>query len=232
MIISIHQPNYFPWAGYFYKIMKSDIFVFLDDVQFSKNSFTNRANIIENKKKVWATLPVKNKIGTDISKIKIADEQWKNKHLSKIKNSYSKSIHFPELWEKINILINSINSNNLADINKNIIIGICDWLDFRTNFYTSSDLKFNSNLKAEEKLIEMIKYFNCNSYISGQGAKNYQDEAKFVKENIKLYYTNYNDNPYNQFTDNFITRISILDLLFNLGINSTKNYIQNSFGLL
>ena len=143
MIISIHQPNYFPWAGYFYKIMKSDIFVFLDDVQFSKNSFTNRANIIENKKKVWATLPVKNKIGTDISKIKIADEQWKNKHLSKIKNSYGKSIHFSELWEKINILINSINSNNLADINKNIIIGICDWLDFRTNFYTSSDLKFS-----------------------------------------------------------------------------------------
>ena len=121
MIISIHQPNYFPWSGYFYKIMKSDIFVFLGDVNFSKNSFTNRTDIIENKEKVWITLPVKKKLGVNINMVEIDDDQWKKKHLSKIKNSYIRSDYFQEIWEKINLLFNSIDTNNLAEVNKSII---------------------------------------------------------------------------------------------------------------
>ena len=85
MVIAIHQPNYFPWPGYFFKILKSDIFVFLDDVQYSNNSFTCRTNILENKNKSWLSVPIKKKMGQNINQILIADLEWKMKHLSKIK---------------------------------------------------------------------------------------------------------------------------------------------------
>ena len=106
MIISIHQPNYFPWPGYFFKILKSDIFVFLDDVQYSNNSFTCRTNILENKNKSWLSVPIKKKMGQKINQILIADLEWKMKHLSKIKNCYLKTEHFSFLWDKINLIYN------------------------------------------------------------------------------------------------------------------------------
>ena len=77
MLIAIHQPNYFPWTGYFYKIMKAEYFIFLDDAQYTKNSFINRTNIIDNKKKVWMSIPVKNKFGHKINQTMVADREWK-----------------------------------------------------------------------------------------------------------------------------------------------------------
>ena len=61
MIVAIHQPNYIPWLGFFYKIAKSDIFIFLDDVQYTKNSFINRNKIKTSQGSIWLTLPVRNK---------------------------------------------------------------------------------------------------------------------------------------------------------------------------
>ena len=50
MIVSIHQPNYLPWIGFFDKIKRSDVFVLLDDVQFprGKKHFGHRNKIKTN----------------------------------------------------------------------------------------------------------------------------------------------------------------------------------------
>ena len=229
MLIAIHQPNYFPWTGYFYKIMKAEYFIFLDDAQYTKNSFINRTNIIDNKKKVWMSIPVKNKFRYKINQTMVADREWKKKHLSKIKNSYKESIFFKELWIRVNDLLESIKSNYISDINKEIIIAISSWLNFETKFYNSSSLEINNDLKSEERLIEIIKYFKCNSYLSGQGGKKYQDEKKFSFKEINLLYSTPLNMPYKQNTSNFITGLSILDPLFNLGLESTLKYINNSF---
>ena len=98
MKIAIHQPNFFPWAGYFYKIYLSDIFVFLDDVQYSKNSYTNRASIILEQKSSWLTIPIKSSLKTKIYDIQVADSLWKKKHLSKLVNAYKRSDFFSEIY--------------------------------------------------------------------------------------------------------------------------------------
>ena len=231
MVIAIHQPNYFPWPGYFFKILKSDIFVFLDDVQYSNNSFTCRTNILENKNKSWLSVPIKKKMGQNINQILIADLEWKMKHLSKIKNCYLKTEYFSVLWEKINLIYDGLSEVNISEINKAIIITLSEWLGYKTKFLSSSSLNLNNNLRGEDKIIEIIKHFNADIYLSGSGGKNYQENKRFVNEGIKLVYSIYSSEPYKQMpmNKNFIPGLSILDLLFNLGIDSSKYYISKSF---
>ncbi|MBV69258.1 MAG: hypothetical protein CMJ08_05610 [Pelagibacterales bacterium] len=226
MKIAIHQPNFFPWSGYFYKIYLSDTFIFLDDVQYSKNSFTNRVNIISDKKSTWLTVPVKSKLGTKINDIKIADSLWKKKHLSKLVNAYKSSDFFYEVYAKICDLFEEISFMKLAEVNQFIILRIANWLKLEKNFHKSSELEINKSFKGDDRLIEIIKYFNCEIYYSGIGAKKYQDIEKFANSGIELKYLNYREKQYSQMSTKFIGGTSILDLLFNLGIKKTIEYCK------
>ena len=113
MMIAIHQPNYVPWLGYFYKIYIADKFVFLDDVPYSKNSYFNRSKILQNNKDVWLTVPVKVKLGMKINEIHSFNNSWKESHLSKIRNAYSESTYFHENWKPIKNLYLSLFEENL-----------------------------------------------------------------------------------------------------------------------
>ena len=218
MKVAIHQPNFFPWIGYFYKIKLSDCFVFLDDVQYSKNSFTNRVNIISDKKKTWLTLPVSAKFGQKITEIYIADNSWKTKHLSKIKNSYNKTKHFVEIFDKLQNLFENIKSANLATINQTIICKISSWLQLEKEFYKSSELNLDKSLRGDALLIEIIKNINGKIYFSGKGGSKYQSKDKFDFANIDLRYSDFKEKKYMQQSDEFIYGTSILDLLFNFFI--------------
>lgn len=231
MIISIHQPNYFPWPGYFFKILKSDIFVFLDDVQYSNNSFTNRTNILQNSNKSWLSVPIKQKMGQKINKTLIADPMWRIRHLSKIKNCYLKTDFFPALWDKTNLIYDNLDLEHISEINKTIIMTLSEWFGHKTKFYSSSSLNIKDSLKGEDRIIKIIKHFNADVYLSGEGGKNYQEKNNFMNEGIKLVYSMYSEEPYYQMlkTKKFISGLSILDLLFSLGIDSSKAYITKSF---
>ena len=97
-IITIHQPNYLPWAGFFHKAMLSDIFVIFDDVQYQKNSFINRNKVKTSNGETWLTVPIKVKgksRETLINEAEIDNEQrWRKKHLNTIKLNYSKSKYY------------------------------------------------------------------------------------------------------------------------------------------
>ena len=227
MNIAIHQPNFFPWIGYFYKIKSSDYFVFLDDVQYSKNSYTNRVNIINEKKQTWLTLPVNSKLGLKINNVYVADKSWKDKHLSKITNAYRKTKFFLEVFDKIKNLFDEIESENLAVINQLIIRNVSIWLELNKKFYTSSELHINKDLKGDDRLIEIVRTVGGNTYFSGKGGNKYQDEEKFKSVNISLRYSNFIEKKYIQQSDDFIYGNSILDLLFNLGIRKAIKYLES-----
>lgn len=227
MNIAIHQPNFFPWIGYFYKIKSSDCFVFLDDVQYSKNSYTNRVNIINEKKQTWLTLPVNSKLGLKINNIHVADKSWKDKHLSKITNAYRKTKFFLEVFDKVKSLFDEIESENLAVINQLIIRNVSSWLELNKKFYTSSELNINKDLKGDDRLIEIVRTLGGKIYFSGKGGNKYQNEEKFKSANISLRYSNFKEKEYTQKSDDFIYGNSILDLLFNLGMREAIQYLES-----
>tara|TARA_X000000950_G_C13918380_1_gene662083 strand:- start:1127 stop:1825 length:699 start_codon:yes stop_codon:yes gene_type:complete len=231
MIISIHQPNYAPWGGYFYKLFMSDLFIFLNDVQFSKNSFINRTKVCSVTENSWLTIPVKFNLGDKINNVRIAQIDWQDRHLSKINNLYRKSPYFFENWTDIELLFRSLQDDNLADINKKIILTISSWLEIKFSYKDSSSFTNLQGLKAEERLIDIIKKCKCDQYLSGLGAKKYQDEKKFIASKIKLLYSDFSyieqKSKNNLKNINFGT--SILDLIFNLGRQDTIKYIKGNF---
>lgn len=218
--ISIHQPNYIPWLGYFYKIAQSDIFVFLDDVQFSNQGMHNWHYIKYPDGSLRLKIPIKQSLGDFIYNVQTKDElDWKSKHLKSIENYYSGTKFFSQIYPYFeNLLL--MDYPNIAKLNGNIIINICKSLGIKTKFVYSSDL--NISTKREQKVLDIIDTLQGNVYYSGTGAKAYQVEESFNQRGIELKYSTFTTFEYSQQYGIFEANISVIDFLMNCGFDWDK----------
>lgn len=222
MNVSIHQPDFFPYPGFFNKIFLSDVFVILDRTQF-EFGITNRNKIIT-PEGTWKriSIPVKNdQKFFQNNDVKINnDMNWKEKNLDLISKSYSKS----KFFDLYNTSINSIFEEKweyLIDLNIKILKTIFEWLDVKTKIIFESELNVKGT--SSEKLLNICKEVKATKYVSGPGGKNYLDEKIFQKNHIDIEYQKYTPISYSQLNSkSFIPNLSILDLLFNMGYESRK----------
>ena len=135
VIVGIHQPNFFPWFGYFLKIARSDEFVFLDDAQISNSSsYVNRTSININGKAKWLTVPIQRTNGQQaINQSKYLDTNWRIKIIKTLKMNYGTAQHYNENEEFIYKLIH-YNSNSISEFNIFIISEICNRLSLIPRF--------------------------------------------------------------------------------------------------
>jgi len=219
--VSIHQPNYIPWLGFFEKVINSDIYVVFDDVQYPRGKdFANRNQIKTNNGKLWLTIPIKDKGSlkkwTDVEYI---DNGWKDKHLKNIESFYKKSKYFEEYYSEL-VNIFSVQHDFLIDLNVDLIRFVLDKLNIETKIVFSSNIKTDKT--GLEKIIHILKELKATHYISGagDGSKRYIDENEFKNNNIELVWQDYKHPQYKQLHGEFIPYLTILDLLFNEGTNS------------
>ena len=223
MTLSIHQPNYLPWLGFFDKIKQSDIFVIFDNVQYprGKNHFGNRNKIkIPNKDK-WLTVPVAGKSEIkNFNEIGFKNNTWKEEHLRLLKVFYEKAPYFNDYYEDFSFELRKEYSN-LSDLSTNLIKYFLKVLDINTEIILSSDV-VGDNITGEDRVMKILFELNAKKYItgSGPGSKRYIDENKFKENNIELVWQEYKHPIYNQLHGDFIPYMNILDLLFNEGTKS------------
>jgi hypothetical protein len=226
MIISVHQPQYLPWLGYFDKIAKSDCFVFLDKVQYKEREFQNRNKIRTEKGWMWLTVPV---ISGDegrqkINEVKIDNEiPWQRKHRGSIKTAYSAAANLKEY----DAFLEEIYSKKwvwLQDLNVHIISFILKELSITTPITFESDL--NILATKTQRIIDICKKLNADTYLSGIGGKEYLEEELFAQNGITLRYQEFKHPVYRQQfmknSEDFIPYMSIVDLLFNEGPRSRE----------
>ena len=224
-IVSIHQPNYIPWIGFFYKMARADIFVLLDDVRHSKSSVTHRNKIKSNEKELQLSIPLKNKESL-INDLIIQDPK-KNleKHFRVIENNYIKAKHWDYFSEELfNIL--SKDWNKLIDINIALINAIKKKLNINCDIILASDLN-NIVGRGNDRNLSICKSLNAKTYLSGLGAKAYNNEESFKREGINITYTDLIHLVYPQLGKNFIPNLSVLDLLFNCGTQSSSILLKS-----
>lgn len=217
--IAIHQPNYLPWLGYFHKIQIADEFVILDDVDYQSgnaSSITNRTRIKTSNGGVLLTVPVlKNHESRHINQIRIDNQQpWAKKHLKTLQMAYAKSAHFDEIY----VLLEAILSQKfefLALLNETLIREICNYLEIGTPLRLSSSLDTIEVSEKNERIIEICEKLGATVYFSGNGAREYNDEALYVSHGLKLDYTQFSAPVYPQLYGEFLGGLSIVDALFN-----------------
>ena len=214
-IISVHQPNYIPWLGYFYKISQSDCFVFLDDAQYSNEGMHNFHYIKTPKGPLRLKITVQQTLGDKINEVRTKDElDWKTNHLRLIEANYKKAKFFEETYSDLRSLI-SREYNSLATLNSSIISFICNKLGINVEFVNSSDLKILTT--REEKILDLCSALKAEVYYSGTGARSYQKEENFIKRGIQLRYSEYQPFEYFQQWNGFNKNVSIIDYLMNYG---------------
>ncbi len=226
MIVSIHQPDYISYLGYFYKMSKADKFVFLDDCQFSNDNMHHWNRVKTPQGECRLKIPVQNHLGDLICNVRTKDELgWKQKHLKTIEMNYLKAPYFSEIFPKFKELVMA-DYNTIADMNIAINTWIAKEFGFKTEFYRSSEMKIDT--VREERVIDICVALGGDTYISGHGASVYQIDEHFEDRGVKLVYTDYKPIEYRQQWKKvgFLPYMSVIDYIFNCGFD--WEYVENA----
>lgn len=226
MKVSTSQPTLYPWIGYFHMIKKSDVFVFLDNVKFKKQTWQMRNRLKSGSKideaEVWVRIPTKlPKSNTQIKDVFIDNtKDWKQKHLDCFQYNYGKKfedIYFlSELLEK--------DWDKIADFNIEFITKCCEFLGITTKLVRASEMDVKG--RKSHLVLDICKSFNADCLLANKGSKNYleTDKAIFNDNNIEISYHDYKHKVYNQNGELFFPDLSILDLLFSEN-ETSKDFI-------
>jgi hypothetical protein len=220
MKVTIHQPNYIPYIGYFAKAASADVFVSYDIAQYTKNGFINRNKIKTPHGWTWLTIPVKKPLTRPIYEIEIDNsKKWTKKHWLAIKSSYGRCKYFSEYEQIFNEAFEQ-EWTKLADINEYLLKSIFKIICPKVEFKKASELDISNNLDPTEMLIDITKKAHGEIYLSGIGGRKYLDEFKFTDPKLEL--IKFEHPIYKQKFNEFIPDLSIIDLLFNCGEESIK----------
>lgn len=230
MKLAIHQPEFFPWIGFFNKMSKVDKFVLLDNVQYETGNFQSRNRIIGVEKPQYIIVPIEKKgyLRKSLKDIKIQSEirmRWKRKFLATIYYHYYRHPYFQQYYPHIEKLVNS-EIDSLCDFNIKVILWWASELGIQPEFVRASELNvFGSK---SSLLVDICKKTNADIYISGVGAKNYMDITMFEDNEIEVIFNQYIPRKYFQHgREEFVPYLSTLDLLMNVGAANAKEIVWN-----
>jgi hypothetical protein len=213
--VVISQPMFFPWVGMLEQIKRADVYVYYDDVQFSKGSFTNRVQIKTADGPKWMTVPVNVEFGQVINQVK-ADERrdWRASHLAFLEQTYRGA---PFVHEML-MLVQEIYGRPLqtiADISIASTNALCAYFELDPKVVASSTLEIGG--RSSQRVLDIVRHFAGDIYITGHGARNYLDHNSFEEHHVRVEYMGYRNQPYAQRYGEFTPYVSALDLIANVG---------------
>ncbi len=222
MKVAILQPSYLPWLGYFEQMSFVDTFIYLDDVQYTKNDWRNRNRIKTRRGSTWLTVPVrKTPTATLIFETEIDNTaDWQRSHLNLLRENYRKAQFFDDLYPLLEIRLNE-GHRRLAELTIALSNDIARYIGLTTRTILSSSLGMSKSDK-NEKLISLCKITGADILYDGKSSENFIDRELFSKEGIEVVFQNYRHPEYRQFHPPFLSHLSVIDLLFHYGPNSLQ----------
>lgn len=225
MRVSIHQPEFLPWAGFFNKIAAVDRMVIFDDVQFKKNYFENRCRIKVNGQPAWLTVPVlmTGRFQQKICEVELDNTKpWGEKSWKTLQQTYRRAPHWAEAAGFLEETFAGRRWERLVELNLHLITWLCGYLDLGAELVLSSTLGGTAVAAGSELVLETCRRAGASAYLSGRHGKDYLDEAAFAQAGIDLVYQDYDMPPYSQFDGAFVGPLSVLDLIVNTGRDARR----------
>lgn len=228
-VAAIHQPNFFPWLGYFQKIARSSVFILLDDVQFPKTGGTwlNRVRIARSGKAVWLTAPIDRAYSglRRVLDMSFADGAWRERLRSSLRDAYSGTAFFAPTMDLIEPLLMNP-EDAIADYNFGLVESLSSALGLGSaKLVRSSRLGIEST--STQRLIDLTRAAGCEVYLSGGGAQGYQDVALFESSGIRFELQSFAHPEYEQHGGGaFVPGLSIIDALMNRGTTAVESWLK------
>lgn len=228
-VVAIHQPNYLPWLGYFSKMSQADVFIFLDDAQYTKNSYINRSRVLCEGLAKWLTIPVRAPLGTSIRATKPATTDWVDQHLDRMSNYYRRAPAQQEALAELATIYAGIEASvSIADINMTLIRALASRLGIATEFRVASEFGL-SEIRSNERLIALVRSIYPKAvYLSGAGASSYQDPEHFEAAGVPIQFTRFSHPVYAQGDKPFVAGLSVIDAVFWRGWEITGAMLRSS----
>jgi hypothetical protein len=215
--VAILQSNYIPWKGYFDIISRVDLFVFADDLQYTKEDWRNRNFIKTENGTKWLTIPCGQRRNRLICEVQPADSGWQQKHWRILLQEYAKAEHFERYRDFLEDFYLNHTWTNLSELNHHLIRHIAgEILGLETRFDDSR--RYNITSQRADYVFDLLKAVEATHYVSGPSGQNYLHPDRFEQAGIGLTWMDYSGYPeYQQFHPPFIHQVSVLDLLFHEG---------------
>jgi hypothetical protein len=215
--VAIHQPSYLVWPPFVEKMQRADLFLYLDDAEYSKNSEINRNRVLSAAGPLWLTIPANAALGMRINEVRLPDVQWKSKHWKTICNCYARAPHFtPPLREALEEIYRTA-GDRLLDVNLAFTELLREWIGIHTPAMLTSTLGVHTRSSA--RILDLCRAVGADRYLSGPAGLDYLDLDSFERAGIEVLVQNYQHSAYpQQFRHpEFVSRLSVLDMFFNLG---------------
>lgn len=212
MIVTIHQPDFMPWLGFFDRWRISDLFIVLDDVQFLRRGWHHRDKIKTTTGPSWLTVPVqqKGRYGEPICEVLLDGNTWKRKHLSAIRAAYGRAPHFAAIFPKLESIY-STPHERLMDLNMDLLRLFATLLGIRTPVVLASANCVQH--RGTARLVELCLLHGATTYLTGTGSRAYLEESQFADHNVHVAWQQFEHPVYPQLHGGFVPRLSALDWL-------------------
>ncbi len=232
-IVNIHQPNYVPALSYFAKMAAADIFVSLDDVEYSKNNWTNRNQLKGPNGPMWLTIPVRYANGSrqQINEIEtVSESNWQTKHWRTITANYSRAPFFGTYKDLLNTIY-EVKWGKLGQINEALLEQVSGWLDITSHTCIVRSSTLNVEGTSSERLVRLCQAVGGNAYLCGSGGLKYLDVDAFKRAGIEVMVHENVEHEYRQCWGPFVERLSVLDALLNIGGSEVSKLIKRGHGV-
>jgi hypothetical protein len=224
--VSAHQPAYLPWLGYFDKIARSEVFIFMDTVQFEKNSFTNRNRIKTDRGPLWLTVPVKaaGHLSSTMLDIEVDEQQkWRDKHLKSIAQYYRKAPHFSVWFPRLEALYAQVDAT-LPELCFRHLGFWLEQLGITTQIVRLRDLTIDG--KKSDLVLNLCRHFGAAHYISGALGRDYLDLESFSAAGIGVEFQDYRHPVYPQLNGEFLPNMAVIDAVMNVGEEARQFFVR------
>jgi hypothetical protein len=230
MILSIHQPSYFPWLGMLDKIRKSDVFMVMNEVQLSDSAYQHRNLLLTaDGKPKFLTIPFvkKDYLKKPFREIEIASQDWRARHLNFIKNTYRQHPYAGEIMPRLEDFY-AADYRTLADAVVSSMRLSFDLFGIGARVIFQSEAQYDRSLRRGDLVVALARAAGASCYLSGPGARAYLDESAFGGD-LALRYSHFQHPTYPQRgTDDFQPGLACLDALFNLGANGSREMLAEN----
>lgn len=218
--LSVMQPYFFPYLGYFALIKHTDFFVAFDPVQYISKGWMNRNRMLKPMEGwQYITAPIQKQHQDTLIKdvLVIPGDEWKIKIVRQLEHYKKRSPYYAPVIALLEECFGN-SELSLSRLNLHYLDKVCAYLGipFQHAMFSDMDLLLGPVEAADEWALRTTLALGANTYVNQPGGRSFFDATKYAEAGVELKFLDFSLSPYDQRRSSFEEGLSILDvLMFN-----------------